>query len=177
MDCIHKDSIRQLRTRIEAAESIAIVGHTHPDGDALGSTVALNLFLKKAFGKKAVCLFPDTPADNLLFLLPEQVPSLFHDRDAEVAEGCVRDADLVFLLDCNSFSRTEGLQKILEASPAPKILIDHHLNPDTPAFDLVFSTPDISSASELLYWILKELLCGLSGNGGTVGIEGTLNDG
>ena len=58
-------------------------------------------------------------------------------------------------LDCNSFSRTEGLEAALKASPARKILIDHHLNPDRDSFDLVFSTPEISSASELLYWVLK----------------------
>lgn len=157
MDYLRRESIQQLRTLVEAAGRIAIVGHTHPDGDALGSTVALSLFLKNAFGKKVACLYPDTPADNLLFLLPQQVTCLFHDRQADESEQCILDADLVFLLDCNCFSRTEGLQKALEASRAPKVLIDHHLNPDTDAFNLVFSTPDISSASELLYWILKAL--------------------
>ncbi|MEE3465474.1 MAG: DHHA1 domain-containing protein, partial [Candidatus Cryptobacteroides sp.] len=49
----------------------------------------------------------------------------------------------------------EGLAPFLEASSAQKILIDHHLNPDRESFDIVFSTPEISSASELLYWVLK----------------------
>ncbi|MBQ9411356.1 MAG: bifunctional oligoribonuclease/PAP phosphatase NrnA, partial [Bacteroidales bacterium] len=71
--------------------------------------------------------------------------------------GEAEESDLVILMDCNAFSRTETLSESLSASPAPKVLIDHHLNPDSGSFNLVFSTPDISSASELTFWILKAL--------------------
>ena len=64
---------------------------------------------------------------------------------------------MIVLLDANTFDRTEALMQPLRESSARKVLIDHHLNPDVQSFDLVLSTPDISSASELLYWVLKKL--------------------
>ena len=157
MDCISRDAIQALQALKTQAASVVVAGHTHPDGDALGSTSALALYLQTLCGKHVTVVFPDSPADNLRFILPESVNFRFHDTEAEKAESSIRQADLVFLVDCNGFQRTEALQTPLETSRARKVLIDHHLNPDRNAFDLVFSTPEISSASELLYWILKQL--------------------
>ena len=156
MDFIRNESITCLRQWIAGAKKCAVVSHTHPDGDALGSTVGLALYLK-AQGQDVSCIYPDTVPANLRFILPEELPCLFHDAAPQKAEDCIREADLIFLVDANAFSRTEGLEPALKASTARKVLIDHHLNPDREAFGLVFSTPDISSASEAVYWILKAL--------------------
>lgn len=157
MELLQKESIQALKTLVGNASKVVVAGHTHPDGDALGCTSALALYLQAFCHKDVTCVFSDYPADSLLFILPQKVPFLFLDREAEKTLQRIGEADLIFLLDCNGFPRTEGLQDALKASKAPKVLIDHHLNPDREAFDLVFSTPDISSASELLYWILKAL--------------------
>lgn len=154
---MNASDISCLRQWIADARCIAVVSHTHPDGDALGSTVGLALYLK-AQGKKVTCLYPDCVAANLRFILPEGLPVHIHDAQKRSAESVVEKADLIFLVDANTFKRTEGLEPVLKASPARKVLIDHHLNPDTDSFGLVFSTPDISSASELVYWLLKALL-------------------
>ena len=157
MGIFKQEHISGLKALLDTASRVVVLGHTHPDGDALGSTAALCLFLKKELGKEACCLFNETPPENLRFLLAREVPYLFHDREPEKTVETIQKADLIVLLDCNSFLRTEALQQPLQEASAPKVLIDHHLNPDTASFNLVFSTPDISSASELLYWILKEL--------------------
>jgi len=148
------EHIARLASLAKGAARPVILGHVHPDGDALGATSALALFLQQC-GKDVTCIYPDTPASHLQFILPPSVPVLCHDQSPQAATDRIGTADLIFLLDCNAFSRTEGLAPALEASTAPKVLIDHHLNPDTQSFNLVFSTPEISSASELLYWILK----------------------
>lgn len=154
---VNASDISCLRQWIADAKRIAVVSHTHPDGDALGSTVGLALYLQ-AQGKEVTCLYPDCIAANLRFILPEGLPVHIHDAQKRSAESAVEKADLIFLVDANTFKRTEGLEPVLKASPARKVLIDHHLNPDTDSFGLVFSTPDISSASELVYWLLKALL-------------------
>ena len=154
MQAVSQENIRAFREAIQQSTRIAVVGHTHPDGDALGSCTALSLWLAGR-GKAVSCIFPDTPADNLLFILSPDVKYLYFDADASAAEAAIRACDLIVQLDCNHFSRTEGLEPFLKASTARKILIDHHLNPDRESFDIVFSTPEISSASELLYWVLK----------------------
>ena len=154
---ITKEKIHSLQALLEAASQVVVLGHVHPDGDALGSTTAMALFLSEKWGKEVSCILPDTPPENLRFILSPAIPYLYHDKDAAAAVEKVKKADLVILQDCNAFNRTEGLEEALKASSARKVLIDHHLNPDAEAFDLVFSTPDISSTCELLYWILKEM--------------------
>jgi phosphoesterase RecJ-like protein len=154
MQAVSQENIRAFREAIQQSTRIAVVGHTHPDGDALGSCTALSLWLAGR-GKAVSCIFPDTPADNLLFILSPKVNYLYGDAHAAAAREALETCELLIQLDCNQFSRTEGLAPFLEASSAQKILIDHHLNPDRESFDIVFSTPEISSASELLYWVLK----------------------
>lgn len=154
MQVVSQENIRAFREAIQQSTRIAVVGHTHPDGDALGSCTALSLWLAGR-GKAVSCIFPDTPADNLLFILSPKVNYLYGDAHAAAARKALEACELLIQLDCNQFSRTEGLAPFLEASSAQKILIDHHLNPDRESFDIVFSTPEISSASELLYWVLK----------------------
>ncbi len=169
MEIFRKELIPQLVSLIQGATQPVVLGHTHPDGDAMGSTLALTLFLRQ-LGKDAACILPDTPADYLQFIMPPGVPYLFHDQSPQAAQDRIARADLVFLLDCNAFSRTEGLAPALEASTAPKVLIDHHLNPDSEKFNLVFSTPDISSASELLYWIIRSIPEGTTPSGMDIAI-------
>ena len=154
MESVTQENIQAFRSAVQQSARIAVVGHTHPDGDALGSCTAMSLWLV-ALGKEVTCVLPDTPADNLLFILSPEVSYLCLDRDASAAQAAIQACDLLIQLDCNQFSRTEGLAPFLKASIAKKILIDHHLNPDCESFDVVFSTPEISSASELLYWVLK----------------------
>lgn len=170
---IRKEQCEQLAALIQAAGKVAVVGHTHADGDSLGASAAMALYLQQCCGKDVACVYSDTPADNLRFLLAPEVPWFFQDQDPEAALGRIAQAGLIVLLDCNAFSRTEGLQDALAASPARKVLIDHHLNPDTASFDLVISTPDISSASELLYWVLKSV-AGTSPSGISVAIGTSL---
>lgn len=176
MDIIQQESIHTLKALTQSAAKVAVVGHTHPDGDALGATTGLALALLSRGKKDVCCVFSDTPADNLQFILSPEVTYFFQDRNAEKAEACIREADLVFLLDCNAFDRTEGLKAALEASSARKILIDHHLNPDRSRFDAAFSTPEISSASELLYWVLKALEWDVTLPVGTVLLTGMTTD-
>lgn len=156
MDFIHSEDITTLARWISEARKPVVVAHTHPDGDALGASAGLALYLR-SLGKEAAVVLPDTPAENLRFILPDGVPFLFHDADPAGSEAAVGEADLLILADANAFVRTEALEPVLKASKARKVLMDHHLNPDTGSFGLVFSTPDISSASEVVYWVLKAL--------------------
>ena len=157
MEFASEEMLQALEGLFRRSTRVALIGHTHPDGDALGCTGALAAYLRENRGIGAACLFPDSPAAHLRFIVPEGVPLLCQDTDPEASARWIQSADLIVLLDANAFSRTEGLAPLLAASPAPKVLIDHHLNPDREAFQLAFSTPDISSASELLYWLLKGL--------------------
>ena len=148
--------IRRLETFFAEAERVCIVVHTHPDGDALGSGAALLAYLGGCRGLQASLLLPDPPGAYLAFLLPEK-DVLTLPGDAAPARERLDECDLLVCLDMNGFSRAGDLEADLHACKARKVLIDHHLNPDLPSFDLVFSQERISSASELLYQVLQAL--------------------
>ena len=154
---IDTEGIRKLNALLESGKAVTVTAHTHSDGDALGSVSALVSYLRERRGMDAVAVLSDSPAATVRFIVPDSVPLLCHDMEPEACLARIAASDLLVLLDCNGFSRTESLQKAFEASPAPKVLIDHHIGPDRERFDSVFSTPDVSSASELLYYILLEL--------------------
>ena len=176
MDFIHAQDIVTLKRWLAGANRPVVVAHTHPDGDALGAATGMALSLLSRGKKDVTCVFSDTPGENLRFILSREVPYCFHDQEAEKAEAILRGADLIILLDCNAFDRTEALQPFLEASPAWTVLIDHHLNPDRDRFDVVFSTPEISSASELLYWVLKAMDWEVTVAAGTALLTGMTTD-
>ena len=157
MDFTGSQDISKLKEWISGAARITVLSHTHPDGDALGSSAGMGLFLQETLGKDVVCMVPDFPADNLRFILPEGLPFLSYDTAPGKCQERIAASDLLILLDGNNLSRTESLERFLNASKARKVLIDHHVGPDKEHFQLVFSTTEISSASELLYWILKAL--------------------
>lgn len=154
---IETEGIRRLDALLESGGTVTVTAHTHPDGDALGSVSALVAYLRERRGKDAVAVLPDSPAATVRFIVPDSVPLLCHDTEPEACLARIAASDLIILLDANGFSRTEGLQEAFEASPAPKALVDHHVGPESDRFQAVFSTPDVSSASELLYYILLEL--------------------
>ena len=154
---IDTEGIRKLDALLSNGKTVTVTAHTHPDGDALGSVSALVSYLRERRGKDAAAVLSDSPASTVRFIVPGSVPLLCGDTDPEACTARIAASDLVVLLDCNGFSRTESLQDAFESSPARKVLIDHHIGPDRDRFDVVFSTPDVSSSSELLYYILLEL--------------------
>ncbi|MBQ6254583.1 MAG: bifunctional oligoribonuclease/PAP phosphatase NrnA [Bacteroidales bacterium] len=154
------DKIKELSARIQVAARVSVVVHTHPDGDALGSGMALVGYLGGSLGKDAVLVAPDSVPESLAFIpagFPEGSLMVYGD-DPERASGSLRESDLLFCLDCPDFSRTNpGMEAVLKSAKAPKVLVDHHLNPSSGSFDIVFSQTDISSTCELLFGILKRL--------------------
>lgn len=156
---IQADKTRTLAGMINEATRIVIVTHTHPDGDAIGSTTALRSYLVSGLGKDCRTAISDPYTENLSFILDEDDKSsmLCHSFDAEATESWISGCDLIFCLDCNGFSRTEALCSVLSGSSAKKVLIDHHLNPQEDQFDLCFSETEISSACEVLFNVLMTL--------------------
>ena len=154
---IDTEAVGRLDALLQSGSTVTVTAHTHPDGDALGSVSGLVSYLRERRGKDVVAVLPDSPAATVRFIVPDSVPLVCFDKEPQACLERIAASDLVVLLDGNGFSRTEGLQEAFEASPAPKVLIDHHVGPDKDRFQVVFSTPDVSSASELLYYILLEL--------------------
>ena len=143
-----------LRSLIADAETIVLCCHQNPDGDAMGSMLGWGAVLQQ-MGKEPLMVVPDQYPDYLQWL-PNTEKVVRYDKRKEFVDTVLKIADLVFCLDFNSLSRTDEMEESLKRSPAKKVLIDHHPQPDVDA-TLCFSQPEASSASELVFRIVWQL--------------------
>ena len=143
-----------LRSLIADAETIVLCCHQNPDGDAMGSMLGWGAVLQQ-MGKEPLMVVPDQYPDYLQWL-PNTEKVVRYDKRKEFVDTVLKIADLVFCLDFNSLSRTDEMEESLKGSPAKKVLIDHHPQPDIDA-TLCFSQPEASSASELVFRIVWQL--------------------
>lgn len=144
----------QIVESIQKANHIVITAHKSPDGDSIGSSVAMLEFCK-SLGKQALICHPD-PAPDFLLWLPEARNILNLENHAEQVKKALSGADLIFCLDYNDSSRVgDQMQQMLETSTAKKIMIDHHLHPSDLA-DLVISEPEVCSTCQLVYEVIDK---------------------
>lgn len=152
----------RLNRILERARKVVITCHLSPDGDALGSSLGLSRALQNC-GKKVKVIVPDTPPKYLMFL-PGADEILIYSRSQTFSNRMFAGADVVFCLDYNEPKRIDQMSEAMLASPAVKVMIDHHLHPsDFP--DVVISHPDQSSTSVLVYRVLTDLGCNLQIDG------------
>ena len=156
IDAVKTDRLAELT---QQASRIAVVTHMKPDGDAMGCSLAMYRFLKEFVNGETCIVLNDRYPESLSFMVSteEEGDILTYSEDIVAASDYIAGADLIICLDFNAFHRAENLEPLLLEADCKKVLIDHHLFPDTERFDLVFSTQEISSASELLFHILKAM--------------------
>lgn len=145
---IDEKQIHKAKTLIDSAEQILVVTHATPDGDAIGSSLAA-MHVLGALGKDVKVLVPDTYLAQLR-VLPGAKEIVDAARYPDFAARLLEQAQLVLCLDFNEPSRVSRLEPLLRACKAPKILVDHHLNPGLDA-EVVVSHPQMSSTCYLLF--------------------------
>jgi len=152
---------------IQSARKIGIFTHVNPDGDAIGSSLGLYGFLE-SMGKTARVFYPSIPAESLAFMIPDRIKgdiTVWDGNNAAEMGALVAECDLIIGVDFNELNRIGEWKDCFLASPAYKILIDHHIAPQIEFFNEVYSQTEISSTCELLYGLLKEMPC-ISGDPG-----------
>ena len=148
------DQLAQMDQLISTAQSVLVVCHKSPDGDAIGSSLGMAEYLRQR-GKDVTVVVPDQYPD-FLHWLPNSEKIVRYDKHPGKCDMLFKISDLIVCLDFNTPSRVEDMEPALVSSPARKILIDHHLKPDVDA-DLVISQPEASSASELVFRVVWQL--------------------
>ncbi|GAB5521439.1 MAG: bifunctional oligoribonuclease/PAP phosphatase NrnA [Rhodothermales bacterium] len=128
-----------------------ITTHIRPDGDAIGSQIALGRFLEK-LGKHVTLLNSDTAPYNLLWLPNVDQVQVF-DRTLDQLEA-IQKADVWLIIDTNARNRTGYLGQQIQRSKAKKVLIDHHTNPEQ-WFDVMYVDDQASSTGEMIYRIIE----------------------
>ena len=143
-----KDSFPTFKKLLKNTQNIAIVTHWSPDGDAIGSSLALYHFLLK-LGKKVHVIVPNAYPDFLQWMPGNKQVLNFQSQESKCTK-VVNSADLIFTLDFNSYKRLEKLGAVLEKTDVPKVLIDHHQQPDTYA-KYYFHDVTACSTCELIF--------------------------
>ena len=147
-------TVRTLRQWISSSRKVAILTHTNPDGDAIGSSLALALSLKR-LGLDAQVIIPDGLPDFLRWLPGIELSTTFaykKEKAVEIIEG----AELIFCLDFNDPKRLGSVAEYLESSKAKKVLIDHHEDPMNFA-DISIVETWRGSVGEMIYLFLQDL--------------------
>ena len=155
---ISKENIEALRGLIECEpRNVVVLSHTNPDGDALGSSLAWAEALRQR-GHKVTCIVPNRFPYYLEWMSGLEDMVIFKCDQEQRAAAAVAAAELIFCLDFHSLHRLDAPLSELIASntTARRILIDHHLDPPQ-EFDIMFSYPDASSTSYLVYKVIEAL--------------------
>lgn len=149
-----KNDILDIKQLLNTPKKIVIVPHKNPDGDAIGSTLALYHYLKDLKHEAVVIAPNDYP--QFLKWIPGNDSVIIFEENTERANALINNADVIFTLDFNALHRTGGMEKPLENSGAIKILIDHHQQPDDYA-KYIYSDVSICATSQMIYHFLDML--------------------
>lgn len=146
----------QLETYLSAAQRVVVTCHTGPDGDAIGSVTALVALLNKQ-GKEATGVVPNAFPRNL-YTAPGADRLVLFEEDGDRARSLVDRADLLVSLDYNALHRTgDAMAAALRACESPRIMVDHHLDPETGDFALTVIRPEMCSTCEVLLHVACEM--------------------
>lgn len=136
----------ELIDRVKKGKRFLIVSHYNPDGDAIGSTLALGILLKR-LGKEVVLYNRDGVPDNLKFL------PISRDVVQKIDQG--DSFDLGFMMDCgqrkrisDDFAKFKGLKEVA--------CIDHHIF-ETPEADISLMDSEAASTGEVVLRLLKKI--------------------
>jgi len=147
--------INTIQSLLEAPKKIAIIGHKSPDGDSMGSCLAIKHLLDK-HGHTTYVFMPDAHA-NYLDWLPGSTSILNYQDNQIRIEELLSEIELIFTMDFNSLNRVGDLQKVLEQKlqeNIPFVMIDHHQTPDDYAV-VTYSDPLMSSTSQMVYHFME----------------------
>ncbi len=144
----------KLKEELSSPKKIVLIPHKNPDGDAMGSTQGLCRFLTK-MGHEAIVISPnDYP--SFLKWLPETENVLIYERSKKMAQAKIDNADFIFTLDFNHFSRCGELETPLANAKSTFVMIDHHQQPDTYA-KYTYSDVEMCSTCEMVYHFIENM--------------------
>lgn len=139
-------TLEEIAALLLAQDKLVLCPHVSPDGDALGSTLALKMALEKA-GKKVTVMVDDDVPKAFGFL--PQIDCFVKPADGEVVE-----ADLLVVLDASSLDR---IGKVAQAVKAKAVAnIDHHIS-NTQFADYLYLNTEAAATAEILCNLVEKL--------------------
>ena len=146
-----------IKASLAGSKRITVITHQNPDGDAIGSALALGRFLRQQ-GHTVQVAAPN-PAPAIYDDLEGYGSMLFYTEQPEKTEQAIRDAEVVFVVDMNNaMTRSAELKTAFaENTRAVRILIDHHIDPADNC-QIVLSDTSASSTALLVCRVITALV-------------------
>lgn len=137
---------------IQSHKRIVLACHVNPDGDAIGSVLALSEFLTGFGHEVKMVVANDFP--EFLHWMPGAEDFLVFEKQSDACKEAIAEAECIMMLDFNNLSRSGILHNEIGKTRCPRVLIDHHRDPDESQFYCVYSNTCVSSASEIVTEII-----------------------
>ena len=148
------EDIQAVKKLLSEPQNIIIVPHKNPDGDAIGSTLALWHYLKYR-GQEATVIVPNDYPKFLKWMSGnDQI--LNFERDNSQAKSKIEAATVIFTLDFNHLGRVGQMEEPLRKLTVPFVMIDHHQEPSNYA-EIMYSDVAMSSTCEMVYNFIEYL--------------------
>ncbi|MCY4215577.1 MAG: bifunctional oligoribonuclease/PAP phosphatase NrnA [Flavobacteriaceae bacterium] len=144
--------IKGVKQLLDTPRRIVLIPHFNPDGDAMGSSIALQMYFTK-LGHDAVVVVPNDCPEILLWMPGMKNVLNYYHHGHQVIHRIIH-ADVIIALDLNTLERTEKLAPLIQRSKAKIIMIDHHNDPENFA-DWTYSNPNESSTCEMVYKLME----------------------
>jgi phosphoesterase RecJ-like protein len=145
---------KELSNLFSSSSNILLVCHINPDGDAIGSQLALHHYLL-SLGKHSEMIAPNNLQEFLKWMDGSEKINVFI-RNREKCTSLIENADLIVMVDFNQPSRLGEAESLIVASNARKIVIDHHLEPGNFA-DVLIADASKCSTAEIVYDLVTEM--------------------
>ena len=151
---MYLDFSQKLNKVLDGVTKCLIIPHKNPDADALGSSMALSIFLTK-LGKSTKIILPNSPPNYLNWMIKNHDIVSYEESPEKIKEYLLK-YEIIFALDFNSLKRIGILSKEIEKNNLPIVMIDHHESPEKFS-TLSLSKPQIGSTCELVYNVMKSI--------------------
>ena len=151
MNLEHLNALKEL---LSSSKKIAIIPHKNPDGDAIGSTLALWHYLVNSGHTASIVSPNDFP--KFLKWMPGADKILNFEKENMQAKSCIQNADIIFTLDFNHLGRVGHMSETLESANATFVMVDHHQEPSDYA-KIMYSDVTMSSTCEMVYVLINQL--------------------
>ncbi|QHI39027.1 Bifunctional oligoribonuclease and PAP phosphatase NrnA [Kordia antarctica] len=145
---MNEAEIQGVQILLQTPQNIVIIPHKNPDGDAIGSTLALCHYLKKRKHNAVIVAPNDYP--EFLKWMPGESEIVKFDSEQERSETLLKNANVIFTLDFNDLSRIGEMEPSVSACEATFVMIDHHQQPSDYA-KFMYSDTSMSSTCEMVY--------------------------
>ncbi len=143
---------------INSYDSFLITTHINPDGDAIGSEVALKIFLED-LDKNVVIVNSSATPRSLAFLDPDGEIKIFpHDVGKEILEA----VDVIFILDVNNSEHLGGFGRPIEGSSHPRVCIDHHEGEERGFADISANDATVAATGVLVHDLIQSMAGSIS---------------